>query len=61
LCGLIDIGRFYKAKSVRLPPINQDLYSSIEQLELEDVHPADDIWSLGIIIYKLIAKEEAYP
>ncbi len=35
-------------------------YASIEQLELEDSHPSMDIWSLGIIGYKLMTKKEPY-
>jgi serine/threonine protein kinase len=36
------------------------LYASIEQLELEDAHYSFDIWSLGIIAYKLMTKIEPY-
>ena len=35
-------------------------YASIEQLEREIPHLSMDIWSLGIIAYKLMAKKEPY-
>ncbi len=35
-------------------------YASIEQLNEEDAHPSFDIWSLGIILYTLIAKKEPF-
>ena len=35
-------------------------YASVEQLELKDAHPSYDIWSIGIIAYKLMAKNEPY-
>jgi serine/threonine protein kinase len=35
-------------------------YASLEQLNEEDAHPSFDIWSLGIILYTLIAKKEPY-
>jgi serine/threonine protein kinase len=37
------------------------LYASIEQLELEDAHSSFDVWSLGIMVYKLMAKKEPFP
>ena len=37
------------------------LYVSFEQLELEEAHPAFDIWSLGINLYSLMAKKVPYP
>jgi serine/threonine protein kinase len=40
--------------------IPSELYSSIELLDLEDAHTSYDIWSLGIIVYKLMAKKEPY-
>ena len=36
------------------------LYASYEQLNLEDAHPSFDIWSLGIILYVLMARKEPY-
>jgi serine/threonine protein kinase len=36
-------------------------YASFEQLELEEAHPAFDIWSLGINLYTLMAKKVPYP
>jgi serine/threonine protein kinase len=36
------------------------LYASIEQLELEEAHSSFDIWSIGIIVYKLMAKKEPF-
>jgi hypothetical protein len=35
-------------------------YASIEQFEYEDPHPSFDIWSVGIIGYKLMTKKEPY-
>jgi serine/threonine protein kinase len=35
-------------------------YASLEQLNEEDAHPSFDIWSLGIVLYTLIAKKEPY-
>ena len=35
-------------------------YASIEQLEREIPHLSMDIWSLGIIAYKLMSKKEPY-
>ena len=35
-------------------------YASVEQLELKDAHPSYDIWSIGIIAYNLMAKNEIY-
>jgi serine/threonine protein kinase len=35
-------------------------YASMEQLELEDAHPAFDMWSIGIILYLLMAKKEPF-
>ncbi len=37
-----------------------DFYFSIEQLNLEDVHPSFNIWSLGINLYFFMAKKEPY-
>ena len=35
-------------------------YASIEQLNEEEAQPSFDIWSLGIILYTLMAKKEPY-
>ena len=35
-------------------------YASIEQLNEEEAHPSFDIWSLGIILYTLMAKKEPF-
>ena len=35
-------------------------YASIEQFELEETHSSFDIWSVGIIGYKLMTKKEPY-
>ena len=35
-------------------------YASIEQQEEKDAHPSFDIWSLGIILYTLMARKEPY-
>lgn len=35
-------------------------YASIEQFDLENPHPSFDIWSLGIIGYKLMTGKEPY-
>jgi serine/threonine protein kinase len=35
-------------------------YASLEQLNEEDARPSFDIWSLGIILYTLMAKKEPY-
>jgi serine/threonine protein kinase len=35
-------------------------YASIEQLNEEDAHTSFDIWSLGIILYTLMAKIEPF-
>jgi serine/threonine protein kinase len=37
------------------------LFASIEQLNEEDAHPKFDIWSIGIILYNLIAKKVPFP
>jgi serine/threonine protein kinase len=36
-------------------------FASIEQVNLEDAHPAYDIWSIGIILYNLMAKNVPFP
>ena len=36
------------------------LYASYDQLNFEDAHPSFDIWSLGIILYVLMARKEPY-
>ena len=38
-----------------------ELYTSIEQIELQNPHTSFDIWSLGIIGYTLMKKKEPYP
>ena len=35
-------------------------YACFEQLELEEAHPAFDIWAIGINLYTLMAKKEPY-
>jgi serine/threonine protein kinase len=35
-------------------------YASLEQLNEEEAQPSFDIWSLGIILYTLMAKKEPY-
>ena len=36
-------------------------FASIEQLNEEDAHPTYDVWSIGIILYNLMAKKVPYP
>jgi serine/threonine protein kinase len=36
-------------------------FASIEQLNEEDAHPNYDVWSIGIILYNLMAKKVPYP
>jgi serine/threonine protein kinase len=36
-------------------------YASIEQSNEEEPHPAYDIWSIGIILYNLMAKKVPFP
>jgi serine/threonine protein kinase len=36
-------------------------FASIEQLNEEDAHPTYDIWSIGIILYNLMAKKVPFP
>ena len=35
-------------------------YASIEKHNEEEAHPSFDIWSLGIILYTLMAKKEPF-
>ena len=35
-------------------------YASLEQLNEEFARPSFDIWSLGIILYTLMARKEPY-
>jgi serine/threonine protein kinase len=35
-------------------------YASLEQLNEEEAQPSFDIWSIGIILYTLMAKKEPY-
>jgi serine/threonine protein kinase len=36
-------------------------FASIEQLNEEEAHPTYDIWSAGIILYNLMAKNVPFP
>jgi serine/threonine protein kinase len=36
-------------------------FASIEQLNEEDAHPTYDVWSIGIILYNLMAKKVPFP
>jgi serine/threonine protein kinase len=60
---ITDFGTSFKPDSESLTTMKDTMsafYASIEQLELEDPHSCFDIWSLGIIIYKLMAKKEPF-
>jgi serine/threonine protein kinase len=59
-----DFGTSFRPDSDSLKTMKDEmprLYASIEQLELEDAHSSFDIWSLGIMVYKLMAKKEPFP
>jgi serine/threonine protein kinase len=36
-------------------------FASIEQLNEENAHPTYDVWSIGIILYNLMAKKVPFP
>jgi serine/threonine protein kinase len=36
-------------------------YASIEQSNLEEAHSSYDIWSIGIILYNLMARKVPFP
>ena len=36
-------------------------FASIEQSNLDPAHPSYDIWSIGIILYNLMAKKVPFP
>jgi serine/threonine protein kinase len=61
---ITDFGTSFKPNSGSITSMKEtysDLYASLEQLGSEDAHPSFDMWSLAIIIYKLMAKKEPYP
>ena len=60
---ITDFGTSQKSNTQFLTTVKKTMtpfYASIEQLNEEDAHPSFDIWSLGIILYTLIAKKEPF-
>jgi serine/threonine protein kinase len=60
---ITDFGTSFRAESGSVTTVKEmmsALYVSIEQLALYDAHPAFDMWSIGIILYLLMAKKEPY-
>ena len=60
---ITDFGTSFKPESGSMTTVKEmmsALYVSIEQLSTSDAHPSFDIWSLGIILYVLMAKKEPY-
>jgi len=60
---ITDFGTSFKPDSGSVTTMKNMMsafYASIEQLAQTDAHPSFDIWSLGIIAYKLMAKKEPY-
>ena len=60
---IIDFEASYYPNSGSVTTVRETMtrsYASIEELEEEDAHPSFDIWSLGITLYKLMAKIEPY-
>ena len=60
---ITDFGASFKHLSGSVTTMKETMtsfYASIEQFELEETHSSFDIWSVGIIGYKLISKKEPY-
>jgi serine/threonine protein kinase len=60
---ITDFGTSFRADSGSVTTVKEmmsALYASMEQLELEDARPAFDMWSIGIILYLLMAKKEPF-
>jgi serine/threonine protein kinase len=60
---ITDFGTSFRPESGSLTSMKETmsaLYASIEQLELEEAHSSFDIWSIGIIVFKLMAKTEPF-
>ena len=60
---ITDFGTSQKANTQFLTTVKNKMspfYASLEQLNEEDARPSFDIWSLGIILYTLMAKKEPY-
>ena len=60
---ITDFGTSFRADSGSVTTVKEmmsALYASMEQLELEDALPSFDIWSIGIILYFLMAKKEPF-
>jgi serine/threonine protein kinase len=57
---ITDFGASFKPDSGSVTTVKEmmtPLYASLEQLVLEDALPAYDMWSIGIILYLLMAKK----
>jgi serine/threonine protein kinase len=60
---ITDFGTTFKPDSGSVTTVKEimsALYASMEQLELEDARPTFDMWSIGIILYLLMAKKEPF-
>ena len=60
---ITDFGTSFRADSGSVTTVKEmmsALYASMEQQELEDARPAFDVWSIGIILYLLMAKKEPF-
>ena len=60
---ITDFGTSFKPESGSKTTVKEmmsALYVSIEQLATLEARPSFDIWSLGIILYVLMAKKEPY-
>ena len=60
---ITDFGTSQKANTQFLTTVKKytPFYASIEQLNDDNAHPSFDIWSLGIILYVLMAKKVPFP
>ena len=60
---LTDFGTSFNSDSESVTTVKQlmtPLYAPIEQVAGYDAQPSFDIWSLGIILYALMARKEPY-
>ena len=60
---LTDFGTSFNPDSESVTTVKQlmtPLYAPIEQVAGYDAQPSIDIWSLGIILYALMARKEPY-
>ncbi len=61
---ITDFGSSSQSNCQALTTVKKSMtpfFASIEQLNEEDAHPGYDIWSIGIILYNLMAKKVPFP